>query len=86
MLSRASALAQRQALLVARAMTTRFPDTEVSRVTRASAGDRDTLTQLSRFADKGAFTSDLSNAVARGDADLVVHSGRTCRSRVIPTR
>lgn len=73
-LSRASALAQRQAQTVADAITSRFPDVEVSRITRASAGDRDTLTQLSRFTDKGAFTSDLSAAVACGDADLVVHS------------
>lgn len=73
-LSRSSALAQLQAQTVADAITSRFPDVVVNRITRASAGDRDTLTQLSRFTDKGAFTSDLSTAVAEGAADLVVHS------------
>jgi hydroxymethylbilane synthase len=74
LLSRTSALAQRQARTVARALTLACPDLDIHLVTKVAAGDRDTATPLSRFMDKGAFTSDLSDAVAAGDADLVVHS------------
>lgn len=74
LLSRASALAQRQARLVAHALSAAVPDLDLQLVTKVAAGDRDTATPLSRFMDKGAFTSDLSDAVASGTADLVVHS------------
>ncbi len=74
LLSRASALAQRQARLVASALTAAHPDLDVQLVTKVAAGDRDTATPLARFMDKGAFTSDLSEAIAAGTADLVVHS------------
>jgi len=74
LLSRTSALAQRQARMVARALSAACPDLDIHLVAKVAAGDRDTITPLSRFMDKGAFTSDLSDAVASGDADLVVHS------------
>lgn len=74
LLSRASALAQRQARTVASALIQACPEIEINLVTKVAAGDRDTVTPLSRFMDKGAFTSDLSDAVAAGGADLVVHS------------
>jgi len=74
LLSRASALATRQARLVARALAVAVPGLDLHLVTKVAAGDRDTATPLSRFMDKGAFTSDLSDAVAAGTADIVVHS------------
>lgn len=74
LLSRASALATRQARLVATALRQAAPDLTIELVTRVAAGDRDTATPLSRFMDKGAFTSDLTDAVVSGTADLVVHS------------
>ena len=73
-LSRASDLACIQARLVGRALQSRFPDVDVSYVTRASAGDLDTTTPLASLPDKGAFTADLSSALDSGAADLVVHS------------
>ena len=73
-LSRSSELARVQARLVGRALQARFPDVDLVYDTRASAGDHDTATPLASFADKGAFTADLSSALASGAADLVVHS------------
>jgi hydroxymethylbilane synthase len=73
-LSRSSDLARVQARLVGRTLQARFPDVDLVYDTRVSAGDRDTATPLASFADKGAFTADLSSALASGAADLVVHS------------
>ncbi len=73
-LSRASALAQRQARQVAAALAEAHPDLDITLQARSAAGDRDTVTPLARFADKGAFTSDLSRQLLTGEADLVVHS------------
>jgi hydroxymethylbilane synthase len=73
-LSRTSALARLQALLASRALQERWPDVDVTLSTRAASGDRDSATPLSAFPDKGAFTADLSDALASGEADAVVHS------------
>lgn len=74
LLSRASQLARLQAALVRRALVAAHPDVEISDMTRASSGDRDVSSPLWQMADKGAFTADLSGAVAGGEADLAVHS------------
>jgi hydroxymethylbilane synthase len=73
-LSRASALAVTQAEQVARALQARWPDVSVEFLTRTSAGDRDRVVALSAAGDKGLFTADLSEALASGGADIVVHS------------
>jgi hydroxymethylbilane synthase len=73
-LSRASDLARVQARLVGRALAAADPRVRIGYVTRHAAGDADQRTPLSQFADKGAFTADLSDALARGEADIVVHS------------
>ena len=73
-LSRASDLARLQALLVGRALTARFPEIEVTYLTRVASGDRDVTTPLAALPDKGAFTSDLSDALSAGEADALVHS------------
>jgi hydroxymethylbilane synthase len=74
LLSRASALAVLQATLVERALLARWPDITAERLTRSSAGDRDPQIDLWAAADKGLFTSDLSEALVNDAADLVVHS------------
>src|SRR5262249_14477988 len=61
-------------MLVGRALQARWPDLEVAYLTRVAAGDRDGASPLTALVNKGAFTSDLSHALVRGDADAVVHS------------
>jgi hydroxymethylbilane synthase len=73
-LSRSSALARLQVALVSRALTTAHPNLEVECLTRASAGDRDQTSPLWQMGDRGAFTADLSDALRRDEADVVVHS------------
>jgi len=73
-LSRSSALARLQAALVSRALTAAHPGIAVDCLTRASAGDRDQTSPLWQMGDRGAFTADLSEALLRGEADVVVHS------------
>lgn len=73
-LSRASDLAVLQAGLVADALTRSSPGLSVERLTRSSGGDRDRRVDLWAAEEKGLFTADLSEAVARGDADIAVHS------------
>src|SRR5262249_47044502 len=74
LLSRASDLARLQAIAVSPALQAKPPDLDIHWLTRASAGDRDNTTPLASLPDKGAFTTDLSDALLEGRADLVVHS------------
>jgi hydroxymethylbilane synthase len=73
-LSRGSALARLQTALVERALAAAHPDVSIDCITRASAGDRDLTSPLWKLTDKGAFTADLSEALRRNEADMVVHS------------
>ena len=73
-LSRGSALARLQTALVERALANAHPSLDIACATRASAGDRDLTSPLWQLADKGAFTADLSEALRRNEADIVVHS------------
>jgi hydroxymethylbilane synthase len=50
------------------------PDLTVELLTRSSLGDRDSRVALWQSPDKGLFTTDLSEALLAGDADIVVHS------------
>lgn len=72
-LTRSSDLARLQGLMVQQHIETRLP-AAITLLTRDASGDRDTGTPLWQLGDKGAFTSDLSDALSRGDADIVVHS------------
>jgi len=74
LLSRSSALARLQAALVSRALTSAHPALAVECLTRVSAGDRDQATPLWQMGDRGAFTADLSEALLRNEAEVVVHS------------
>lgn len=73
-LSRASALAALQADLVAKALVARWPGLTIARETRTAEGDRDATLDLWAAPSKGVFTADLSSALTRHEADLVVHS------------
>ena len=73
-LTRASELARLQGLLVERTLQRILPGASITRTARDSSGDRDRQTPLWQLGDKGAFTSDLSDALTSGAADLVVHS------------
>jgi hydroxymethylbilane synthase len=74
LLSRASDLATLQARQVATALTNRWPDLELKLQTITTKGDNDGRLVLADAASKGLFTADLSEAVATGVADVVVHS------------
>lgn len=73
-LTRASDLARLQGHLVKRRIQAARPAADITLHTRDSAGDVDRQTPLWQLDDKGAFTSDLSDALPRGEADIVVHS------------
>lgn len=73
-LTRSSDLARLQGLLVKQRIEAARSRVEITLLTREAAGDRDAGTPLWQLGDKGAFTSDLSDALSRGDADVVVHS------------
>jgi hydroxymethylbilane synthase len=73
-LSRASDLARLQAMLVGRTIEADVPGAAVTYVTRTSTGDRDDSTPLAALPTKGVFTADLSDQLASGAVDLVVHS------------
>ena len=74
LLSRASALARLQTALVERALRQANPEITIECLTKIAAGDQDQTSPLWKLPDKGAFTADLSSALERGEADVVVHS------------
>ena len=74
LLSRRSALAVLQAHLVAGKLRDAWPSAEIVPMTRSSEGDRDRRVALWAMPDKGLFTTDLSQALVTGEADIVVHS------------
>jgi hydroxymethylbilane synthase len=74
LLSRGSALAVLQADLVARALRSRWPDIDVELMTRPASGDLDPRASLWAATRKGVFTADLSEMLAGGQVECVVHS------------
>lgn len=46
-----------------------------------TTGDRQTAWSLEKQGGKGLFTAELEQALLRGEADLAVHSSRTCQRR-----
>lgn len=73
-LTRASDLARLQGALVRDRVLQEWPEAVIDLRARDASGDQDRDTPLWRLGDKGAFTSDLSDALAVGEADIVVHS------------
>lgn len=72
--ARRSELSQIQARSVASAFQQSYPELAVEFIFQATQGDRDTQTPLANFGGKGAFTSDLTELLLNGQADIVVHS------------
>ena len=73
-ISRSSALAIRQARRVGSAVAAAIPNAKVDYILKSSKGDRDAAISLWQSTDKGLFTTDISEALVNGDAEIAVHS------------
>ncbi|CAN5319525.1 hydroxymethylbilane synthase [soil metagenome] len=74
--SRGSALALRQAGMVADLVTEAYPSVEVEIITVSTAGDRDKTRPFAAIGGKGLFTAEVERAVEEGRADVAVHSAK----------
>lgn len=72
--SRESALALWQARHIEARLKTIEPSLEVHILGMTTEGDRKLDTSLAKIGGKGLFVKELEDALARGDADLAVHS------------
>ena len=72
--SRESALAMWQAQYVQGRLASLYPRTQVTILGMTTRGDRILGTSLAKIGGKGLFVKELEDALARGDADLAVHS------------
>jgi hydroxymethylbilane synthase len=72
--SRASALAMWQARHVQARLETLYPRTKVTILGMTTRGDRILGTSLAKIGGKGLFVKELEDALARGEADVAVHS------------
>lgn len=72
--SRQSALAMWQARHIQSRLAELYPKTEISIRGVVTEGDRKLATSLAKIGGKGLFVKELEEALARGEADLAVHS------------
>ena len=72
--TRESALAMWQATHVQARLQEAHPRLEVSILGMTTQGDRILDTSLAKIGGKGLFVKELEDALARGDADIAVHS------------
>src|SRR4051812_36455492 len=72
--TRESALAMWQARYVESRLVELYPGIEVVLNGMTTEGDRRLDTSLARIGGKGLFVKKLEDALARGDADIAVHS------------
>jgi hydroxymethylbilane synthase len=72
--SRESALAMWQARHVQAALSRLYPAAEISILGMTTQGDRMLGSSLAKIGGKGLFVKELEEAMARGDADIAVHS------------
>jgi hydroxymethylbilane synthase len=72
--TRESALALWQARYVESRLVELYPGIEVVLYGMTTEGDRRLDTSLARIGGKGLFVKELEDALARGDADIAVHS------------
>lgn len=72
--SRESALAMWQARHIQSRLQESYPRFEISILGMTTEGDRMLGASLARIGGKGLFVKELEDALARGDADLAVHS------------
>ncbi len=72
--TRGSALALRQADIVAGLLKAEGYETEICKYT--TAGDRDRIHALVRIGGRGIFVREIERALLSGEADIAVHSGK----------
>lgn len=72
--TRKSPLALWQAEFVAAALRAHHPQLTVELVTMSTRGDKLLDSPLAKIGGKGLFVKELEHAMARGDADIAVHS------------
>ena len=72
--TRASRLALWQTDSVIAALSARWPELTIERVSISTIGDRLTDVPLPRIGDKGVFTRELEDGLRDGTIDLAVHS------------
>lgn len=72
--SRKSDLARLQSYSVGDALKAKYPELEIHYHFRESLGDKNLNDPLWKMPEKGVFTADLSEGLALGQFDLVVHS------------
>ena len=72
--TRGSALALRQADIVAGLLQAEGYETEICKYT--TAGDRDRIHALVRIGGRGIFVREIERALLSGEADIAVHSGK----------
>lgn len=82
--TRGSALALVQARQVWRALTDAHPTRCFRLVTSDALGDRDTVTPIAELGVKGAFTSELEEALLANRIDVAVHSLKDLATRMTP--
>ena len=82
--SRGSALALRQAGIVADLVTDAYPSVEVRIITVSTAGDRDKNRPFAAIGGKGLFTAEVERAVEEGRADVAVHSAKDLTAGLAP--
>ena len=82
--TRGSRLALAQTGLVAQRLRAEDPALEVEIVTVVTAGDRDQTTALQEGEQVGWFTSAIQEALARGEADIAVHSYKDLPTKRAP--
>jgi hydroxymethylbilane synthase len=72
--TRESALAMWQARHIEARLRELYPDLEIAINGMTTEGDRKVDASLSRIGGKGLFVKELEDALARGEADIAVHS------------
>ncbi|MBA2272405.1 MAG: hydroxymethylbilane synthase [Actinobacteria bacterium] len=82
--TRGSALALRQAAIVADLVTEAYPSIEVRITTVSTSGDRDKIRPFAALGGKGLFTAEVERAVEEGRADVAVHSAKDLTAGLAP--
>lgn len=82
--SRGSALALRQARIVADLVTEAHPSIEVRITTVSTPGDRDKTRPFAAIGGKGLFTAEVERAVEERRADVAVHSAKDLTAELAP--
>ena len=82
--TRESALAMWQASHVRALLEAAHPGIEVALLGMTTEGDRKLDTSLAKIGGKGLFVKELEDALARGDADIAVHSMKDVPMDLLP--